>query len=135
MSLLRSSLQTLLDAAPAGQRGGFVVFSQGKDLEYVQFSLEGNGLTLNWPTMQAGGKEALPGHLAVLADFGFSEETRSDQTVQSLTPNRYLTFDDGIYAQMGRAVGLAESVTKSVFERVFGGYDEAALSVNLEPTG
>ena len=43
---IRDAVKKLLE-----QKEGFVVFDDGKDDEYVQYSLEPRGLMFNWPTM------------------------------------------------------------------------------------
>lgn len=129
---VRTAIETLLAAAPEGQRAGFVIFDQGAALQYVQFALQENGLMLNHPTVQAGGVTALPHVRDVLLELGFLE---AKGAVGDLRPNELVVYDDGLYANFGRDVSLAEAATKTCFQRAFGGFDEAKLSVNLDVEG
>ena len=84
-------------------KDGFVIFDDGNENEYVQYSLEARGLTLMWP---AGGPRVPstdPGVAALLDEHGV----------------RYVVENDGIYAEFGRDVDLVEKFTTAAFEKVY----------------
>lgn len=121
------SIRAAIDRLLAGGEG-FVVFDDGDDREYVQFSLEPGGLMLMWP---AGGPRVSSDDSAVTAllqAFGFGEGT----TVKDLTVRSYVVEDDGIYAQFGRDADLIETFTTAAFEKIYGRFGLQKLNSRVD---
>jgi len=97
------------------RNGGFVVFDDGDDLEYVQYSMDGGGLMLMWP---ADGPRVASGDASVRSLLE-SMDFRQGSDIKKMTPKTYVVEDDGIYAQFGHDLDLVENFTTSAFERVY----------------
>jgi hypothetical protein len=120
---IRSASEKLLASQPAGQKGGFVIFDCGNDLEFVQFSLEPDGLLLYWPeTMKQDGVVDL------LGELGYAPHPRVD----TIAARQYVVADDGIYAQFGRDIDAVETFTTRAFERIFNHLNLARLRAEVE---
>jgi hypothetical protein len=107
---IRSAADKVLKSAD-----GFVVFDDGNELEYVQFSRERDGLMMMWPT---DGPRVPAGEdvQSLLESVGF---TRGDD-IRTIPAKTFVVEDDGIYAQFGTDVDLIENFTTAAFERVYG---------------
>jgi hypothetical protein len=107
---IRGAVEQLLK-----MKDGFVIFDDGNDDEYVQYSLEKDGLTLMWP---AGGPRV----------------PSTDPRVAALLDEhdvRYVVESDGIYGQFGHDVDLVEKFTTAAFEKVYGRFSVAKVNVRL----
>ena len=96
--------------------GGFVIFDDGNELEYVQYSKEGGGLMLMWPA-DGPNVTATDPRVASLLDF---------------LGVRYAVESDGIYAQFGTDLDLIENFTTAAFERVYGRLGLQKLNVRVD---
>jgi hypothetical protein len=105
---IRKAVSELLASRPAGQTGGFVIFDDGHDDDFVQFGLIEKGLYLFWPTVSR-----IP-----------------PEQVAALLPNSEIQ-DDGLYADFGRDVDAVESFTMRAFRELFG-REPQELNVQLE---
>jgi|SRR5581483_3488532 len=94
---IRAAIDRLL-----GGGEGFVVFDDGDDLEYVQFSL--------------------------LRSFGFTAGT----TLKDLPVRSYVVEDDGVYAQFGRDADLVENFTTAAFEKIYGRFGLQKLNSRFD---
>lgn len=109
--------QTIRDAAEKVLKSadGFVIFDDGNELEYVQFSREREGLMMMWPAegprVPAGAEVE-----SLLESNGFA---RGDD-IRKVPPKTFVVEDDGIYAQFGTDIDLIENFTAAAFERVYG---------------
>ena len=138
---VRQAIQQLLDAAPAGERGGFVIFGGYRELDYVQFALDPNGLTLNWPTMQKEGPERLPLFRQQLERRGFREIQPAvdgppiSEQLADLQTGQFMVLDDGLYAQTGRSAAENRDLTIALLREIFGVTDLRRVEITLEPEG
>ncbi|HSP16498.1 MAG TPA: hypothetical protein VLV78_17270 [Thermoanaerobaculia bacterium] len=105
---VRASLQKLL-----AQKSGFVVFDDGKDVEYVQYSLEPDGLMLDWPS---GYTSVEPEQVAALL-----RQLKVEPDVA----------DDAVYAKFGRDVDKTTTFTMRAFRELYR-RDPKRLNVRLE---
>ena len=94
---------------------GFVVFDDGDDLEYVQYSTDGKELILNWPA-EGPRVASTAGEVASLLE---SFDFRREADLADLPPKTYVVEDDGIYANFGGNIDLVENFTTAAFERVY----------------
>ena len=102
MDNILNAIQRLLDSRPPQQRGGFVIFQGNRELDYVQFALDANGMLLNWPSFQKEGPERLPMFHAQLEQRGF-RQLRPDAgdseiwgQIHNLQPGEFMILDDGL---------------------------------------
>jgi hypothetical protein len=94
-------------------RGGFVVFDDGNENEYVQYALEEDGLMLNWP---AGYTSIAPDAVAaLLREVGVTPDVETD----------------GVYANFGRDADRAVTFTMRAFRELYR-KDPPALQARLE---
>ncbi len=134
-------IQQLLDATPAGETGGFVIFSGSRDLDYVQFAVDPNGLLLNWPTIQKDGPERLPKFREQLKRRGFQEISPTDfgppisEQIANLKTGQLMILDDGLYAQTGRDASKSRDLTIALLRDIFGLTDLNRVDITLEPDG
>lgn len=105
---VRSNIDKLL-----ASKGGFVVFDDGNELEYVQYSLEPDGLTLNWPS---GYTSVKPEEVAALL--------RNLEVAPQVE-------DDGVYANFGRDAERATTFTMRAFRELYH-REPVALNSRLE---
>src|SRR2546426_11451858 len=118
---IREAVEKLIAAG-----AGFVIFDDGKEDEYVQFSLEPKGLMFNWPTMLPSYEEKLDEVAALLREFDFHEAT------QNLEVGSFEIADDGIYAQFGKDVDRIERFTLETFSRLFAQSEWLKLNVRVD---
>src|SRR5713226_8476694 len=111
---IRAAFARILGAAGAGVKGGFVVFDDGKELEYVQFSVEPAGLMHMWPTEYV--EVPVDRVTDLLRTLSFTK-VDANRTPAERT---YAVEDDGVYAMFGRDTALAEKFTLKAFEQLFG---------------
>ena len=106
---------------------GFVVFDDGNDLEYVQFSRERDGLMMMWPAdgPRVGAGEDVQ---SLLESVGF----RRGEDIRTIPPKTFVAEDDGIYAQFGTDVDLIENFTTAAFERVYGRLGLQTLNARVD---
>ncbi len=132
---VRRALTDVIGSAPPGQRGGFVIFGGKRDLDYVQYCLDPNGLELNWPVGQEGGAERLPLFLDYLNAKGYehvsvTEDGRGlSEQIQSLQKGQYMVLDDGLYCQVGRDVEEIRTMTRELMKSIFGIVDETKFNI------
>ena len=113
---IHGALAQLLASHKSGEKGGFVIFDAGDDSEYVQFSLERDGLSLFWPNVIDTLKARIGAATQLLEQLGVRGEVA----------------DDGLYAQFGRNADLAQQFTVRAFEQVFSKVGIQRVNVNLE---
>ena len=141
MDNIRNAIQQLLDATPAEEKGGFVIFGGYRDLDYVQFALDPNGLLLNWPTMQKEGPERLPNFREQLECRGFQNIAPVDdgapisKQIGNLQVGQYMILDDGLYAQTGRDAPKNRDLTIALLSEIFGVTDLSLVEITLESNG
>lgn len=144
LEVVGGSLDTLISSRPEGTKGGFVVFTGPRDLDYVQFSLEPTGLMLNWPTFQEGGKERLDGYVQVLKMHGFTEFTKTNandgdaekpdfKIIEQLKLREYTILEDGLYANCGRDRLQNTRLVQALFREVFQVNKLAGVQVETDP--
>jgi hypothetical protein len=107
---------------------GFVVFDDGNDDEYVQYSHDPDGLTLFWPAHGPRVPSTQGSVASLLQSFDF----RQGKDVKKMTAGTYVVESDGLYAQFGRNVDLVENFTAAAFERVYGRLGVEKLNTRLE---
>ena len=105
---IRKAIDELLASRPQGEAGGFVIFDDGHDGDFVQFGLIEKGLYLFWPAVSR-----------IPAD-----------RVAALLSSPDIE-DDGVYADFGRDVAEVERFTLRAFRELFGRNPEK-LNVQLE---
>lgn len=105
---IRKAIEKLLASRPPGEPGGFVIFDDGHDGDFVQFGLVEKGLYLFWPAVSR-----IPAN-----------------RVAALLPSPDIE-DDGVYADFGRDAGAVERFTLRAFRELFGRNPEN-LNVQLE---
>ena len=138
---IQHALQLLLDATPAGKEVGFVIFHGHRDLDFVQFVLDPNGLLLDWPTIQTDGLKRLPMVLQQLELLGFRKVAPChdgmplSEQIASLQVGQFLILDDGLYAQTGRNAASNYALTIALLRDVFGVADMRLVEITLEPHG
>ena len=118
---IRDAVKKLLD-----QKEGFVIFDDGKDDEYVQYSLEPHGLMFNWPTMLPSYAARVGEVAALLRELDFREAS-GDLDIRT-----YEVANDGVYAQFGRDAERIESFTLEAFRRFFGQSEWLKLRARVE---
>ena len=118
---IRAAVEKLIAAG-----SGFVIFDDGKEDEYVQFSLEPKGLMFNWPTMLPSYQARLEDVAALLGEFEFHEAS-ADHDVGT-----YEVAEEGIYAQFGKDVDRIERFTLESFRRLFAQSEWLKLNANVE---
>lgn len=112
---IAKALADLLGSAPAGKSGGFVIFDDGNQDEFVQFSLEPEGLLLFFAAV---GRVSAEEAAKVLDRIPFAHDRHAD--VKGLRPKSYVLEDDGVYAQFGRDSESVTSFTLRAFRELFG---------------
>jgi len=123
MSEIRDALDRLLTS-----NSGFVIFDDGKENEYVQYSLEREGLSLMWPAQGPRVPSTDPGVASLLESHGFQK----GKNVRGMPAGTYVVESDGVYAQFGRDVDLVEKFTTAAFEKVYGRFSVAKVNVRLD---
>jgi len=94
---------------------GFVVFDDGNELEYVQFSKERGGLMMMWPS-EGPRVPAGDDVRSLLESLGFTE----GDDIQNVAPGTFVVEADGLYAGFGGDLDLVDHFTTAAFERVYG---------------
>jgi|SRR6267378_6843703 len=112
---IRNAVERLLKTGT-----GFVIFDDGNENEYVQYSLEKEGLSLMWPAQGPRVPSTDPAIASVLEAHGLQRG------------KGYVVEDDGIYAQFGRDVDLVENFTTAAFEKVYGRFGVSKLNARVE---
>lgn len=130
---IEDTLHQLLSATPAGEAGGFAIFSGDSDLDYVQLALNAEGLLLSWPTFQPGGRDRLEPHLAVLSERGFKPSSRGG--VQDLPPHQFVVVSDGLYARCSRDIIETGDLVRALLLRVFKRPGGLPTAITLELDG
>jgi hypothetical protein len=125
---IRNAVDRLLSASKPGEQGGFVIFDDGNDIEYVQFSVEPEGLVLFWPEEGPRVPSTDRSVPSLLQSFDFREVA----DLKKMAARVYVTEDDGIYAQFGRDVDLVENFTSAAFEKVYGRFGVQTLNSRVE---
>ncbi len=125
---IRQAADRLLAASKPGEQGGFVVLDDGDDSEYVQYSVEPEGLMLFWPAEGPRVPSTNGGVASLLQSFDF----RQTSELKTMPPRTYVVEDDGLYAQFGRDVDLVENFTTAAFERVYGRFGVQKLNSRVE---
>ncbi|MFK7999093.1 MAG: hypothetical protein AB8H86_05830 [Polyangiales bacterium] len=126
---IEESLRKLSDSRPAGQEGGFVVFSWGD--RFIQFALLKSGVAFNWPNPPATSPtfdfftSRVDAVKAVLTTLGFAKVDRISQA-------REFEEVDGIDAQCGHDVALMVTLTHAVLREVLQLEDVAPSETLLE---
>ena len=137
---IRRAIVELLETTAPGDRGGFVIFGGDRDLDYVQYSLEPNGLLLNWPTIQEGGRERLSAFRRTLESRGFRgllmhpDSAVSDE-IANMQTGHFIVVEDGLYAQVGRDPVVVRDLTLELLQSAFGIDDVRRVHVTLELQG
>ena len=126
---IAKGLADLLASAPAGKSGGFVIFNNGNQDEFVQFSLEPEGLLLFWADV---GRVSAEEAAKLLDRIPFAHDRHAD--VKRLHPQSYVLEDDGVYAQFGRDAEGVISFTLRAFGELFGREaQQVQAEVSIEP--
>jgi hypothetical protein len=120
---IRNAVERLLST-----NGAFVIFDDGNENEYVQYSLEKEGLSLFWPAAGPRVASTDPGVAALLESHGF----KKGKDVKQMAAGTYVIESDGVYAQFGRDVDLVENFTTAAFEKVFGRLGLTKLNSRVE---
>jgi hypothetical protein len=120
---IRGAVERLLKTG-----SGFVIFDDGKENEYVQYSLEPEGLSLMWPADGPRVPSSDPGIASLLEVHGF----KKGRNVRGMPSGTYVVESDGIYAQFGRDVDLVENFTTAAFEKVYGRSGVSKLNAKVE---
>ena len=120
---IRNAIERLLKTG-----SGFVIFDDGKENEYVQYSLESEGLSLMWPADGPRVPSSDPGVASLLEAHGF----KKGKSVRGMPSGTYVVESDGIYAQFGRDVNLVENFTTAAFEKVYGRSGVSKLNAKVE---
>ena len=108
---------TIREAASQVLNGeGFVIFDDGDELEYVQYSNEGGGLVLMWPAQGPKVPSTDPSVASLLDSHGV----------------RYAVESDGIYAQFGKDLDLIENFTTAAFEKVYRRFGLEKLNARVD---
>jgi hypothetical protein len=105
---IRKAINELLASRPPGESGGFVIFDDGHDGDFVQFGLLEKGLYLFWPSVSR-----IPA-----------------ARVAALLPSPDME-DDGVYADFGRDADAVEKFTMRAFRELFGREPEK-INVQIE---
>jgi hypothetical protein len=108
---IRKAVEKLL-----GMNDGFVIFDDGDELEYVQYSAGEDELIMMWP---AEGPR-VPATDAAVSSLLESFDFRRVSDLAELPLKAYVVEDDGIYACFGRDIDLVENFTTAAFEKVYG---------------
>jgi hypothetical protein len=122
---IRKAVKELLASRPAGEDGGFVIFSN-EDGDFVQFALVPGGLYLFWPQESDVKADRVAG---LLRASSFAEDPSGD--IGGLRDGQFVAGDDGVYAQFGRNVERVETFTLRAFGELFGSGTEG-LEAELE---
>ncbi len=107
---------------------GFVVFDDGNDDEYVQYSHDPVGLMLFWPAAGPRVPSTEGSVVSLLQSFDF----REGKDVKKIPVGTYVVESDGVYAQFGRNVDLVENFITAAFERVYRRLGVETLNTRLE---
>ena len=107
---------------------GFVVFDDGDDLEYVQYSTDGVELVMNWPAEGPRVPSTTGAVASLLESFGFSKAT----DLAEMPAKTYVEEDDGIYACFGADLDLVENFTTAAFERVYGRFGLQKVNARVD---
>ncbi len=136
---LRNALKTIILSAPSGEFGGFLIVDGERG--FVQYTLHPNGLLLNWPTFQEGGKESLPKFIDYFKKKHYVERSILEnhpiaEQIEALRRGEYaIVWNDGIYCQVGRDIEEIRLITIQLLENVFGDTDEDSFKITVEPNG
>jgi hypothetical protein len=107
---------------------GFVVFDDGNELEYVQYSSDGAELVMNWPA-EGPRVPSTTGEVALLLEsLGFTKAA----DLADMPKQTYVVEDDGIYACFGGDIDLVENFTTAAFEKVYGRLGLQKLNVRVD---
>ena len=120
---IRSAIERLLKMGT-----GFVIFDDGNENEYVQYSLESEGLSLMWPADGPRVPSTDPGVASLLEAHGF----KKGRDVKRMPPGTYVVESDGVYAQFGRDIDLVENFTNAAFEGVYGRLGVSKLNAKVD---
>src|SRR5438067_11449576 len=107
---------------------GFVIFDDGNENEYVQYSVEAGGLMLMWPADGPRVTSTDGGGASLLESIGFTK----GKDVKGMPALTYVVESDGLYAQFGRDVDLVENFTTAAFEKVYGRFDIPSLNCRVD---
>jgi hypothetical protein len=107
---------------------GFVVFDDGDDLEYVQYSTDGVELIMNWPAEGPRVPSTTGAVASLLESFGFTKTS----DLAEMPTKTYVEEDDGIYACFGADIDLVENFTTAAFERVYGRFGLQKVNARVE---
>jgi hypothetical protein len=107
---------------------GFVIFDDGNDLEYVQYSTDGKELILMWPADGPRVTSTTGAVASLLESLDFKKVT----DLADLPPKTYVVEDDGIYASFGADADLVENFTTAAFERVYGRLGLQKLKIRVD---
>lgn len=124
---IEESLRQLTNSRPAGQEGGFVVFSWGEVL--LQFALEKNGVAFNWPNPPKKSSKfeffnsRSKAVESVLETLGFQKVARDAE------PKEF-EARDGVNAQCGRDIELMVKLTQAMMHLLQ--MEGAPLDITLE---
>jgi hypothetical protein len=110
------------------KNSGFVIFDDGNENEYVQYSLEAEGVSLFWPAEGPRVPSTDPAVASLLEAHGFKKANN----IKQMPPRQYVVESDGVYAQFGRDVDLVENFTTAAFEKVYGRLGVSKLNTRLE---
>jgi len=138
---IQHAIQQLLDATPAGAKGGFVIFDGYRDIDYVQFSLDPNGLLLACLEVPGDDTERMPRFREHLERRGFQEVSHiADgppvrEQIVNLQTGQFMVFDDGLFAQTGRNAQQNRDLTVELLRNVFSVTDLKRIEITLEPDG
>jgi HJR/Mrr/RecB family endonuclease len=134
---IREAIIELLNSAPPRECGGFVIFNGKRDIDFVQYALDPNGLLLSWPP-QEGEKERLLQCEACLIKQGYSRIIPSDvglplpEQISAMQKGQYMILDDGLYGQAGRDAEEVANLTFYLLSNVFGMSVKDVVAITLE---
>jgi len=133
-----NAISELILSRPNNEAGGFVIFEGNNENDFVQYSLEENGLSLYWPSSQEGLGSRLPEVMGILSALGIKKEKPSSEIrdianfIQSLKPGTMFMAEDGVYVQGGRNVKLITDMTCYILREVFDFNDPEKVTITLE---
>ena len=137
---VKTAIYELLTYGKSSTSSGFVIFAGNSQFDYVQYSLEINGLLLWWPTIHKNGLERLSLCENILIKNGFNDiavkkDILPETQIFSLQKGQYIILKDGLYAQVGKNIDEIRVLTITLMSNIFGLNDEEQYKITLKLNG
>ena len=133
-SIIDSSLTELVSKGKPGE--GFVIFAIVGTDKYIQYALDGNGLTLWFPKTAFFSQEQHDEYQKLLISLDFElqqpENTPITEIILNLKEKQFTLADDGIYAQCGNNVNNISLLTFAFIEKVLWVEKPFEIKVSLQ---